>query len=488
MSNENYTNRAKYLVDLLQKSQIFAWSPDISPDEYVLESLLQEANGDADRVLCEILLSSIEMFDQVKRNTSLSGFMSTEETLIANIPRPPLWYWNLFPDEHLVIFGCSTRTDENEQSNDESVHWFKDAGLAILEAVWDSEYIDLAKHHLAPTAQFLDFRGDFGKNWTRLLLLLYHITQNLYSDLGPGKLCSETTRNGLFMRVMIVAIQWELELNLSVENTDQVNFEALSQEEMFRSLRSIFPSAKDLGPFATQAITDESIRTVLVAHEYEYASSLQYLTILCADSLDDSVEKQQATETRTPFTARDVLLHDPELGARRAYVCSAPAQIQKSRSLQVPSLATPSCAPPMKNWQTTIQTLERMLELPINKRSQPRVVCDRQHGLIMQGWGAAPEAGSDLGRPFNRGVMVHRLDLHTVHVREALQLVASVMKYFTELRTRENKMGRLEVGLLVGRGLHSENGPRLGPNLAAFIRRNGVSFFEDEAWLVLRGL
>ena len=66
MGDENYTNSAKYLVDLLQKSQIFAWSPDILPDQYALESALQEANGNVDRVLCDILLSSIDMYAQVK--------------------------------------------------------------------------------------------------------------------------------------------------------------------------------------------------------------------------------------------------------------------------------------------------------------------------------------------------------------------------------------------------------------------------------------
>ena len=185
------------------------------------------------------------------------------------------------------------------------------------------------------------------------------------------------------MRVMIIAIQSELVLNPSVENVEQVNFEALSREEMFQRLRSTFPSAEDLGQFAAQAISDDSILTVLAAHEYKYAPSLQYLTILCENSLNDSVEKQQAAETRSLFSARDALLHDPALGTRRTYVCSAPARVQQSKTLQVPSFATAPRAPPVKNRQATIQTLERLLDLPINKLSQPRVVFDQQYGLMM---------------------------------------------------------------------------------------------------------
>jgi len=202
---------------------------------------------------------------------------------------------------------------------------------------------------------------------------------------------------------------------------------------------------------------------------------------------EDPADKRQELETRT-FSVRDVLLHDPCLGARRTSFRRTLTRLQGNSSFSPAPLVKVLRAPPMKNWQSTIQTVERMMELPINVQSLPRIVCDELYGLVMRGWGAAPEAASNLGRPFSHGAMVHRLDLHTVRVREALQLIASLLQFYTELRTRDSRRSRVEVAVLVGRGLHSAIGPRLGPNLAAFLRRNGTSFHEDDAWLVLKDL
>jgi len=481
----NLTSRAKDLHAILRRSQVFAWDPAVTPDEHILEKALCEVNGHADKVICDILLSSIEMFDQAHTASAPAAFVSAERNRPPPIPRPPLWYWDLFPDDDLMIFGYSTCTNENYQKNEDGVQWYRNVGSSILEAVWNSEYLELEQHKLAPSAKFLDFRDDFGHNWTRLLLLLYHICHHLYSDLGPGNFCG-TSRSELFMRVMSVAIYWELEVLHTQAENDLGHFQATSHEEMFQRLRGIFPTAENLGPCAAQTITDELIRTVLVAHKNGFAPSLEYLTML-SGFFEDSTDKHQEMGTRA-FSARDVLLHDPSLGARCTYFRPTPARAQRDSSLPLAPFAKSPLAPPMKNWQSTQQTLERMMDLPINRLSLPRVICDEQYGLVMHGWGAVPEAGSDLGRPFSQGVMVHRLDLHTVRVREALQLIASLLHFYTQLRTRNNESSRVEVAILVGRGLHSAAGPRLGPHLAAFLRRNGASFREDDAWLVLKGL
>jgi hypothetical protein len=52
-----------------------------------------------------------------------------------------------------------------------------------------------------------------------------------------------------------------------------------------------------------------------------------------------------------------------------------------------------------------------------------------------------------------------------------------------------NRAGaRIEIGLLAGKGIHSSRtGARLGPNIAALLRRQHVRFREEEAWLILSG-
>ena len=129
-----------------------------------------------------------------------------------------------------------------------------------------------------------------------------------------------------------------------------------------------------------------------------------------------------------------------------------------------------------------------MLALDMNMLTRPKVVCDRRRGLILEGWGAAPESGSALGPPFSRGIDVRRLDLHLVHLKEALQLVVSIISLYSQSQVGNRAGARIEIGLLVGKGIHSSRtGARLGPNIAALLRRQHVRFREEEAWLILSG-
>ena len=470
--------KAKILKELLTNSKIFTWNThcDLVPNEDILLHMLHENGERADFVLNELFISCVEMLDQRGRISS-PVLKSIEAAQNRGVPRPPSWFWEIFTDEDLQLFGSCTTAYGDYDGNYGTELWRKEAGLFALECAWDSQYSDLSCQYLAPTVSFLDFRDDFDSNWPRLLILLYHICHHMYRNQELEEM-SEAREEG-FLRAVAVAI--ESEVGLAIEAADVIcsNSHAtqtneIDEDTIFDCVRSAFPA---------HLVPDDTMRAILAAHNYDYSESMQYIS-----NMQQAPSKSVVS---TSFSARDVLLHDPALSAEhsrptqwslRSANAARAAKLETGRTLRAPAVG---------DFRTLVQTRERILSLSINLASVPQIACDEHHGLVLHGWGAEPEAGALLGKPFRRGSLVRRIDLHTVHVREALQLVASILRYYSTSGARGRNSGRqpLELGLLVGRGLHSApSGLRLAGNIAAFLKRNRASFREDDAWLVMTGL
>ena len=75
------------------------------------------------------------------------------------------------------------------------------------------------------------------------------------------------------------------------------------------------------------------------------------------------------------------------------------------------------------------------------------------------------------------------MDLHGLTVREALDLIESVLRACaaTKAQRQHSRGGRVIVLFIVGKGLHSQDGrSRLGPAVTAKLSRCGVAYVSRE--------
>ena len=398
----------------------------------------------------------------------------------------------------------------------DTASWQKDAGMLVIEEAWDQEYAMLSAEGMQASVPFLDYRVDFDQNWPKLLLLLAHICRNVYSFTAEmdvkkdehfgdmlRKICSYELGIESVVRhegTMLPAeqdegfiqevkhsyddIQYPNQEHTATNKEKAQNYFQTSEDlklDIFTRLRYIFPCAEELGDFANDAVSNEDIQAVLAAYDYDFTQSLLHLQ-------NTKEGKQRSTTTYASkllehsnvFLARDLMLQQESI--QRLKHASLPAKERTPRAII-------SSTHLEVDWDCCVSCCKRMLALDMNRFTSPKIACDYSRGLILKGWGASPESGSLLGSPFSKDVEVRRLDLHTVRVKEALQLVDSILCLYSEADDSMRPRRRFELGLLVGKGLHSSRtGPCLGPNIVALLRRRRVRFREEVAWLVLTGL
>ena len=537
-STQMLEQRIQSLRDVLEATGI-----ERSFDE--IASVLENVGYSEDRALDELLLESgykqgeallhnhIDMTPQFH----LSDEIECEVSVPEEAPDAPHFFLDAFTPFFISSLKVEMAPEYYESKRDckclvcRFLYEIDEVALPVIQ-LWEDAYMEVLQFSgcgmsqeeellllvLAKAITFLDFTEDESITLANIICSLHtgtsvettkanpiEIEQSVASRLKSGSSKEEITDNAIAK-----ALQNDLDTKFIAEKSDRheqrMKEEIASVEEVaFQQVRLEFPTEEDLGIFDSDCffLSDEDIRVALTAFEFKIKEAIKYLKgVLVTLQGQNAIEKRKYLEQeRSVFSARNELVREQKgsssVVSRAAAPMVVPSYKYEPHTEDMSAYDGNTLA--SKDKTVLLAALTTLQHNPINVDSGLMVDADDRLRLRFLGFKQPPVKGKDAFDGENitpKGARnVYRIDLHHVHVKEALQLVRSIVAFVYKSSARQKALitttttpldTNAAFGLLVGKGLHSEGGQsRLGPNITRDLSANNIPHDRIGAWIVI---